>query len=986
MSNKNNSYKYNKKYFIPFWGINDDINENLIYKKMKEYSKVGIEELITWFNTGCEIEFLSEEFFKKYSYIIDVAKKFNIKLWIYDDYNWPSGSSAGRITDEYPEFRQEFLEYSILDNTKAEGIFTSNKMVDAFLISNNGKITELKDCFRFNYINYNKLKNNEKILVFFKDFFEGNTGASSGAKWSRNNSFYTDLLNKKAVDKFIELNLESFKSNFNKEFGKTIVGVFTDEPAILMRFSGIGFNFPEGFTYPWTEGIEEYFLKDHNYDLISNLYKLVLDSPDFQRTRIDFFNTVSKLYLSAFHKNISNWCKNNNLKLTGHILFEEEIFQLFASETNFYMNMANYDIPGIDTLGSQTGVDIIKRDIAPKLLGSLRNIENLKTALCEVFAVTGWKLNFEIMKRIVSWLAISGINVIVPTSVANSIKGLRKRLAPPVLDNQPYWNGFEDFIDFFASISFILENSIDISKIGVLYPTINFWANFNADPASRGKGWSDIEDFIIKETNNLIRNQVNFNYIFEEIAKDSYLKLRDGEIYFKNVILKVLILPPITYLSDEIYKFIQKFIKLGGVIINTSRIVSDSFKNKDSSIINIEYNQSFISKILEQNSIIENALYKIIGRNKDFIYSSIRKYNDNINILLLSNQNNDIDFTGRLIINKKINNKDIRRVEIWQIEERLFYDITDFIEIHNNEIIVDILLAKNDFIFLVLNTNNGISNDLRTGLKLRKSETSKIIADLNKKSIAPNKYYFLFKDPGFKNKVKIQFIDKDQWKFQVDNNFFAIEKVKIKADKNFIGKKIGYFKNDFSTKDWQEIRISNISDFNYMACEDTIEGYYTPEEIKEPSINFWIKGEFIINNIPDEIYLVYEDLGVVHAIYINGLIINDRRESFYVWDNSNKKVNIKNYLIKGKNMISIMTRTLSWKGHWHAQQYIEPIVLIGDFSVKDGKIERKIERIKLNSWDKEGFPYYCGVASTALVTIQRLGSNTALYTVLGRDC
>jgi len=240
----NNSFKHNKKYFIPFWGINDNISEKIIYDKMKKYSNAGIEELITWFNSGCEIEFLSKEFFKKYFNIIDVAKRFNIKLWIYDDFNWPSGSSAGRITDEFPEFRQNFLEYLIIDNIEPGGFYAPNEILNAFLISDNGKVSELRGYYRFNHLKY-KLDNNGKILIFYKDFFEGKIAASSGAKWSRNNSFFADLLNKKAVDKFIELNLESFKNRFEKEFGKTIIGVFTDEPAILMRFSGMGANFPE---------------------------------------------------------------------------------------------------------------------------------------------------------------------------------------------------------------------------------------------------------------------------------------------------------------------------------------------------------------------------------------------------------------------------------------------------------------------------------------------------------------------------------------------------------------------------------------------------------------------------------------------------------------------------------------------------------------------------------------------------------------------
>lgn len=955
MLHQRNDYQNNKKYFLPFWGINDDFNEKNIYFKLRKYSELGIKELITWFNTGFEIEFLSEEFFRRYSNLVSIAKKFNIKLWIYDDYNWPSGTSAGRIVDEYPCYREKYLEYVILDDVSLNDFYVSNEIISAYLIDRENKVINLEGYYKSNCLKY-KLKKDERVLIFYIDFFEGKIiCASSGAKWARNSAFYIDLLNKEAVDKFIEYNLEPYKLHFGKEFGKTIVGVFTDEPAVLMRFYGMGSVFPEGFAFPWSDVIEKEFLKENGYSLVPNLYKMVIDTRSSKKTRIDFFKIVSSLYISAFHKNISEWCNINNLKLTGHLLYEEEIPQFIASESNYYLNMKCYSIPGIDTLDVQTGVDIDKRDIAPQLAGSLRNIENLKHILCEVFSVTGWKLDFKNIKRITTWLATFGINVIVPTSVANSIKGLRKKLAPPVLNYQPYFTSFKDFINYFSLISYISENSKDISRIGVLYPTLNLWANFKPDPNSRGKDWSDLENFIVKETNSLKRNQISFNYIFEEMVNAEDLYLVDNEIYFKNIILEFLIIPPITHLTEGIASFLKKFLELGGSIVNTSKIRLVKFKN-NKNIISCNYDKNFISNLLKLKCISENRIYTLEGFNKNNIYSSIRECSKDILVLFLSNQSLDNDFDGTLVIDRK----GTKGLELWKIEEGLFYDVTDFIKINKDKIVLSINLIKNDFLFLVFYKNSESINSLRTKLNLEKAEISNPIIHVFKKNITAHPYYYILRNTTFNNVNKIQFVNRDFWEFSIENNFYAIEKVKIKEDKNYIGKNNGYFKKDFNVEDWKEIRIANIKDFDYTASEGVIEGYFTPNEIDKFSIDFWIRAEFEIKEIPKKIFLVYEDLGFIYEIYINGVIIDNERKKVFSWDDSNRKIDIRDYINNGKNIISILTRTPSWKGHWHANHYVEPIVLIGDFSVKNKIIDKKVNKVRLGSWTEQGFPYFCG--------------------------
>lgn len=173
-------------------------------------------------------------------------------------------------------------------------------------------------------------------------------------------------------------------------------------------------------------------------------------------------------------------------------------------------------------------------------------------------------------------------------------------------------------------------------------------------------------------------------------------------------------------------------------------------------------------------------------------------------------------------------------------------------------------------------------------------------------------------------------------------------------------KKSGYYRPDFVSKDWTEIKIANIDKYDHLLGEESLNGYTMPDEIREQSINFWIKGVFEINVVPEDIYLVYEDLGYTYEIYINGIIVNNVRESYYVWDKSNKRINIHDYLKKGENIVVIMTRTPEWSSMFPLDHYIEPIVLMGKFTVLKNRIDKEIDKIKLGSWTEEGFTYYFG--------------------------
>src|SRR5690625_1330758 len=60
---------------------------------------------------GMSIPYLSEEWFQKVNYAIEVAHKHHMNVWLYDEYPYPSGIAGGEVTLQHPDAKQLFLKH-----------------------------------------------------------------------------------------------------------------------------------------------------------------------------------------------------------------------------------------------------------------------------------------------------------------------------------------------------------------------------------------------------------------------------------------------------------------------------------------------------------------------------------------------------------------------------------------------------------------------------------------------------------------------------------------------------------------------------------------------------------------------------------------------------------------------------------------------------------------------------------------------------------
>lgn len=178
-----------------------------IFEYLKSLKDNGIEQAMIYPRSGCQIEYLSEEWFLTVSYFLEYAKELDMAIWLYDDFNWPSGDAGGKVTKN-PQFRLKAIK------TSGENI---------------GKLNS----------------------------------ASSHNSGLFGEKAFPDLLSYECVDYFIKCTHEEYYKRFSEYFGVIIKGIFTDEPSI-------GYACKDGYI-PYYDGMEKDYFDSFQSDFYADM-------------------------------------------------------------------------------------------------------------------------------------------------------------------------------------------------------------------------------------------------------------------------------------------------------------------------------------------------------------------------------------------------------------------------------------------------------------------------------------------------------------------------------------------------------------------------------------------------------------------------------------------------------------------------------------------------------------------------------------------
>ncbi len=471
---------------IPFWFFNDEPEEEKLRRQLEDYVAKGVNGIVLHPRIGVpkEIPYLSEAYFGAVKFIVKTAAKLGMKIVLYDEGMYPSGSAHGMVVAQNPGFASRGICLLTQEEARERGGEVVARLQDG-------------RCFVYGFTG-----GNIRGIHFGED--DGEPGAPKSA----------DILNPEAVECFIRLTHDRYYEELKEYFGSTVIGFFTDEPCALGRNAG---KYRE-----WVPGMErEIAQAGGSMEELAELFAVKQGGyirPDtsmkINATTEIYHKLVKKHLRETFYARLSRWCEEHGIALIGHPAESDDI------EEELY-----FHIPG---------QDLIMRRVSPET-GGLKEFDSVQAKLTadlarhlgrrrnanECFGVCNrrnaqgkeipWYFTGRDMKWYINWLGMRGVNLFIPHAFYYSVADERKGERPPdVGPNNIWWEHYKQVSDYIKRLSYLMTDSVNSARVAVL-------CDNNRVP--------------YEEVAELYERQVEFNYLPVALLPGELPQAGEGEAF-----------------------------------------------------------------------------------------------------------------------------------------------------------------------------------------------------------------------------------------------------------------------------------------------------------------------------------------------------------------------------------------------------------------------------------------------------------------------
>ena len=414
---------------VPFWFLNDDLEDGELRRQLNDFVAHGVYGVVPHARIGLptELAFMSDKWLEKLKVIVEHAASLDMKVILYDEGMYPSGSCAGRVVAANPKHATRCLERRRKGERLAE---------DEVLVHEDD---------RYAYIN---TRSGGVIRGVHYGMDDGEPGAPPSG----------DILNPESVASFLHLTHDKHYEVLGGHFGKTIIAIFTDEPSTLGRGCKKGVK-------SWTWGFEEFLKVYLGYDFLPHLPCLWDDAlPEAEKHRRDFDRAVNARLEQCYYKPYHDWCEAHGVALTGHPAGSMDIGTL-----------KYFQLPGQDVVWRYLEPFQDKSLEGPhstmgKCSSSAKINHGRSRNLNECFGAYGWEFTWEEMRWLTDWLLVRGVDLISPHAFYYSVRGERRNERPPdVGPNNVWWDIYKPYADYCRRISWLNavgKHQCDIAVLG----------------------------------------------------------------------------------------------------------------------------------------------------------------------------------------------------------------------------------------------------------------------------------------------------------------------------------------------------------------------------------------------------------------------------------------------------------------------------------------------------------------------------------------
>jgi hypothetical protein len=465
-------------------------------------------------------------------WIVDTAQSLGLRIWIYDEQYYPSGSAGGVTLRDHPELEARGLVCVNIDtDTLAAPVRVASpcghsSLVYAYAVPRADDILDFAgqiDLSRFSDAGgglcWHCPGGSWRVYCFFtRTLFEG-TYLCRALRAPRRNISVCDA---RAVKRFLDVTFDPYRRWLGERLGGAVEAVFTDEPSLL-AFS----PYPEGFDpqkrhsklptlsihekpnldiplYPyihWPDGLEAAFAARAGYALADCLPKLFAGGPDAQQEKLTYLDAINQLFDHAYNLQYKEKLAPLRLAYSGHMLAEEAFDRHPILFGDILRNLGRMDIPGCDLLYSDP--DKLRWSTACKLASSAAHLYQRKHVMIEASNMSDRDQDLT-LKRLTCAMAIE---------FAHGVDLITSYYGEQVLADADY----AAFTTYVARLASLFDGGTHQTQALVYYPFRQIAAHcpITQDQPHTGRH-QEIGNSLTQLSQKLWQKQIDFDYINDE--------------------------------------------------------------------------------------------------------------------------------------------------------------------------------------------------------------------------------------------------------------------------------------------------------------------------------------------------------------------------------------------------------------------------------------------------------------------------------------
>ena len=537
-------------------------------------------------------DFCRDGWWSDLQFIIDECKRLGLKIWLLDDTHFPTGYANGALASDGvdPALKKTVLKHrtvTVVGPQPSTTIKLGNLMdsterfVGAAVFDAAGAPLDLALVVE---------RGDDGAPARLR--FDAPTGVTTIELYvtSKKTGFrdeYINMVDAASCRVLIDAVYEPTFEHLGDEFGKTILGFFTDEPgfmnekgATLDDASTSSFIGRGDLALPWSDELARCLYDALGEDWLAKLHGLWTHEADGARVRHIYMDIATQLYRSCFDEQIGDWCHAHGVMHIGHVIEDKSCHtRLGQGAGHYFRAVAGQDMAGVDVVINQLAPGIDRGRYSyfhgawntefftyalAKLGSSAARLDPKKQGRCmaEVFGAFGWHEGLREMKWIADHMLVRGVNWFTPH--AFSMAPFPDWDCPPHFyahGNNPQWPHFGQLMSYMNRMSSLLSGGSAARPVAILYHADAEWAG-DAMPIER-------------VATELTRAQIDFDFVPAEAFEDKgryEASIADGTFAVNGCRYQAFVLPKASFIGAATAEAVRRMMAAGVTVLAVDEV------------------------------------------------------------------------------------------------------------------------------------------------------------------------------------------------------------------------------------------------------------------------------------------------------------------------------------------------------------------------------------------------------------------------------